>query len=293
MVRVTEKEKLKSYYKHQPPIRFIRNKFFCAELEKLYEDKMQIICLQYAVQLLWVAEVVWIEDMRLTKSRVQDLIIDELCVDDLLKVVREYHLTYKNPWELSLVILIVLIDRLWFPDREENKYEVMRIKNASSISFAGKHYQAYCNKKLKDNFDTYAQGNFFPLPKAVFSFDLCAEEIALYAYLMHIEDRKSFTCIAKYSTIGAALKMSNNTVAKYLKSLERKGFISMYQTTVQSKTGRVQNGCMKITIEPLQPLLDRQKEREEAEFYRSLARAKAQRDIENYDRKHNRKASGE
>lgn len=289
---MTEKEKLKSYYKHQPPIRFIRNKFFCAELEKLYEDKMQIICLQYAVQLLWVAEVVWIEDMRLTKSRVQDLIIDELCVDDLLKVVREYHLTYKNPWELSLVILIVLIDRLWFPDREENKYEVMRIKNASSISFAGKHYQAYCNKKLKDNFDTYAQGNFFPLPKAVFSFDLCAEEIALYAYLMHIEDRKSFTCIAKYSTIGAALKMSNNTVEKYLKSLERKGFISMYQTTVQSKTGRVQNGCMKITIEPLQPLLDRQKEREEAEFYASLARAQAQRDIENYDRKHNRKASG-
>ena len=293
MVRVTEKEKLKSYYKHQPPIRFIRNKFFCAELEKLYEDKMQIICLQYAVQLLWVAEVVWIEDVRLSRSRVQDLIIDELSVQDLIKVVREYHLTYKNPWELSLVILIVLIDRLWFPDREENKYEVMRIKNASSISFAGKHYQAYCNKKLKDNFDTYAQGNFFPLPKAVFNFDLCAEEIALYAYLMHIEDRKTFTCIAKYSTIGAALKMSNNTVAKYLKSLERKGFISMYQTMVQSKMGRVQNGCMKITIEPLQPLLDRQKEREEAEFYASLARAQVQRDIENYDRKHNRKASGE
>ncbi len=290
---MTEKEKLKSYYKHQPPIRFIRNKFFCAELEKLYEDKMQIICLQYAVQLLWVAEVVWIEDTRLTKSRVQDLIIDELTVDDLLKVVREYQLTYKNPWELSLVILIVLTNRLWFPDKVENKYEVMRIKNASSISFAGKHYQAYCNKKLKDNFDTYAQGNFFPLPKAVFGFDLCAEEIALYAYLMHIEDRKTFTCIAKYSTIGAALKMSNNTVAKYLKYLECKGFISMYQTTVQSKTGRVQNGCMKITVEPLQPLLDRQKEREEAEFYASLARAQAQRNIENYDKKHPRKASGE
>ena len=290
---MTEKEKLKSYHKYKPPLRFIKNKFFGTEHENLYEDKIQILYLQYAVQLLWGAEVVWIEDVRLSRSRVQDLIIDELCVDDLLKVVREYHLTYKNPWELSLVILIVLIDRLWFPDREENKYEVMRIKNASSISFAGKHYQAYCNKKLKDNFDTYAQGNFFPLPKAVFSFDLCAEEIALYAYLMHIEDRKTFACIAKYSTIGAALKMSNNTVAKYLKSLERKGFISMYQTTVQSKTGRVQNGCMKITIEPLQPLLDRQKEREEAEFYASLARVQAQRDIENYDRKHNRKASGE
>jgi len=225
---VTDKEKLKSYYKYKPPLRFIKNKFFGTEHENLYEDKIQILYLQYAVQLLWGAEVVWIEDVRLSRSRVQDL-----------------------------VILVVLINRLWFSDREENKYEVMRIKNASSISFAGKHYQAYCNKKLKDNFNTYAQGNFFPLPKAVFNFDLCAEEIALYAYLMHIEDRKTFTCIAKYSTIGAALKMSNNTVAKYLKSLERKGFISMYQTMVQSKTGRVQNGCMKITIEPLQPLLDR------------------------------------
>ena len=290
---MTEKEKLKSYYKYKPPLKFIKNKFFSGELKNLYEDNVQILYLQYALQILWVAEVVWIEDVRLSRSRVQDLIMDELSVQDLIKVVQQYQLTYKNPWEQALVVLIVLINRLWFSDREENKYEVMRIKNASSISFAGKHYQAYCNKKLKDNFDTYAQGNFFPLPKAVFNFDLCAEEIALYAYLMHIEDRKTFACIAKYSTIGAALKMSNNTVAKYLKSLERKGFISMYQTTVQSKTGRVQNGCMKITIEPLQPLLDRQKEREEAEFYKSLARVQAQRDIENYDRKHNRKASGE
>ena len=290
---MTDKEKLKSYYKYKSPLRFIRNKFFGAECENLYTDKMQMIYLQYALQLLWVAEVVWIEDIRLGRSRVQDLIIDELTVQDLIKVVRQYKLTYKNPWEMALVILVVLINRLWFSDREENKYEVMRIKNASSISFAGKHYQAYCNKKLKDNFDTYAQGNFFPLPKAVFGFELCAEEIALYAYLMHIEDRKTFTCIAKYSTIGAALKMSNNTVAKYLKSLESKGFISMYQTTVQSKTGRVQNGCMKITIEPLQPLIDRQREREEAEFYASLARAQAQRNIENYDKKHPRKASGE
>ena len=290
---MSEKEKLKSYYKYKPPLRFIKNKFFGTEHENLYGDKIQILYLQYAVQLLWVAEVVWIEDVRLSRSRVQDLIIDELTAEDLIKVVQQYKLTYKNPWEQALVILVVLINRLWFPDREENKYEVMRIKNASSISIAGKRYQAYCNKKLKDNFDTYAQGIFFPLPKAVFNFDLCAEEIALYAYLMHIEDRKTFACIAKYSTIGAALKMSNNTVAKYLKSLESKGFISMYQTTVQSKTGRVQNGCMKITIEPLQPLLDRQKEREEAEFYKSLARAQAQRNIENYDKKHSRKASGE
>ena len=216
---VSDKEKLKSYYKYKPPLRFIKNKFFGGELKNLYDDKIQIPCLQYALQLLLVAEVVWIEDVRLSRSRLQDFIIDELTAEDLVKVVHQYKLTYRNPWEMALVVLIVLVNRLWFPDREENKYEVMRIKNASSISFAGKHYQAYCNKKLKDNFDTYAQGNFFPLPKAVLNFALCAEEIALYAYLMHIEDRKTFTCISKYSTIGAALNMSNNPVATYLNSL--------------------------------------------------------------------------
>ena len=67
---MTDKEKLKSYYKYKPPIRFIKNKFFGTEYENLYEDKNQILCLQYALQLLWVVEVAWIEDVRLSRSRV-------------------------------------------------------------------------------------------------------------------------------------------------------------------------------------------------------------------------------
>lgn len=55
-MRVTDKKKLKSYYKYKPPLRFIRNKFFAAELKNLYEDNVQILCLQYALQFLWVAE---------------------------------------------------------------------------------------------------------------------------------------------------------------------------------------------------------------------------------------------
>lgn len=71
---MTDKEKLKSYYKYKPPLRFIKNKFFGAEYENLYEDKIQILCLLYALQLLWVAEVVWIEDVRLSRSRVRILL---------------------------------------------------------------------------------------------------------------------------------------------------------------------------------------------------------------------------
>ena len=96
---MTDKEKLKSYYKYKPPLRFIKNKFFGAEYENLYEDKIQILCLLYALQLLWVAEVVWIEDVRLSRSRVQDLIMDELTAQDLIKVVQQYKLTYKSQWE--------------------------------------------------------------------------------------------------------------------------------------------------------------------------------------------------
>jgi hypothetical protein len=59
----------------------------------------------------------------------------------------------------------------------------------------------------------------------------------------------------------------------------------MYQTIVQDRSGRVQNGCMRIRIEPLQPLIDKQKEREEAKFYKGIAKSRLQKNIENHDKK--------
>ena len=38
------------------------------------------------------------------------------------------------------------------------------------------------------------QGNYFILPNEIFNMDLTAGEIALYAFLMRMEDRKTFTC---------------------------------------------------------------------------------------------------
>ena len=35
------------------------------------------------------------------------------------------------------------------------------------------------------------QGNYFMLPNEIFNMDLTAEEIALYAFLMRMEDRKN------------------------------------------------------------------------------------------------------
>ena len=56
-------------------------------------------------------------------------------------------------------------------------------------------------------------GNFFPLPNDIFNLDLCAGEIALYSFLMRMEDRKTYSCYPSFKTIG-------NDSVESLKTLE-------------------------------------------------------------------------
>ena len=63
--------------------------------------------------------------------------------------------------------------------------------------------------------------------------------------------------------------MSKNTVKKYVQSLERKGFIYTEPTKVKTKDGRVHNGSLLYTIQPIKPI-------EEAYFERKIAIANAQ-----------------
>ena len=124
-----------------------------------------------------------------------------------------------------------------------------------------KYNYSYNNKR--DN-----PGDFFPMPKAVFRLGLDYGEIALLAFLMYCEDRKTFTCHPSYTTIGSALGMSNNTVKKYVDSLERKGFIYTEPTMVRTRDGRAHNGSLQYTLQPIKPL-------EEAYFEQQLREAEA------------------
>ena len=56
--------------------------------------------------------------------------------------------------------------------------------------------------------------NYFPLPNEIFCLELSAGEIAVYAYLMYCEDRKTFQCHPSYRTIGRAVGSSRNTIKK-------------------------------------------------------------------------------
>lgn len=58
--------------------------------------------------------------------------------------------------------------------------------------------------------------NYFPLPNEIFTLGLSAGEIAVYAYLMRCEDRKTNQCHPSYATIGKAVGMSRNTVKKHV-----------------------------------------------------------------------------
>ena len=98
--------------------------------------------------------------------------------------------------------------------------------------------------------------NYFPLPNEIFSLNLCSGEIAVYAYLMYCEDRKTFQCHPSYKTIGRALKMSRNTVRKYVKSLEEKRLITTEPSSVTLESGKKQNGNLVYTVLPIQEAVE-------------------------------------
>ena len=100
------------------------------------------------------------------------------------------------------------------------------------------------------------RGKYFPMPKIIFQLGLNANEIAILAYLMYLENRKTYQCHPSYASIGEACGLSVNTVRKYVDSLARKGFIATEPTKVKTRDGRSHNGSLLYTIMPIQPIVD-------------------------------------
>lgn len=84
--------------------------------------------------------------------------------------------------------------------------------------------------------------NTFPFPNEIFILGLCPGELAVYSCLLCCANRKTGQCWPSYKVIGKAVGMAENTVAKYVRSLERKGLIHTEPTTVTSKRTRRKNG---------------------------------------------------
>ena len=97
--------------------------------------------------------------------------------------------------------------------------------------------------------------DFFPLPNVIFDLGLTAEEIAIYAFLMRCEDRRSYTCYPSFKTIGKAIGKSKNTEIKYVRMLEDKGLIYSHPTFVVTKAG-ARNGNLMFAIAPIRNAMD-------------------------------------
>ena len=110
------------------------------------------------------------------------------------------------------------------------------------------------------------QGNYFMLPNEIFNMDLSTGEIAVYAFLMRMEDRKTFQCYPSFETfqcypsfetIGKAVGMgSKNTVMKYVRMLEEKELIETEHTVVEHRDGTLKNGNLMYKILPIKQAVD-------------------------------------
>jgi len=121
---------------------------------------------------------------------------------------------------------------------------------------------------------------FFMLPNAVFELGLHVYELAIYAYLLRVEDRTTYQCIVSYPTIADKLGISVNTVAKYVGLLEEHGLIATERTNVITRDGLKRNGCLRYTILPIQMAIDQFYERQLAELEQAAAQQRARRQAE-------------
>lgn len=132
--------------------------------------------------------------------------------------------------------------------------------------------------------------DYFPLPNEIFCLGLSSGEIAVYAYLLYRENRKTFQCHPSFRTIGNALNMSRNTVSKYVKRLKEKQLIRTEPTDIRTTSGVKRNGNLLYTVLPIEQAKSLYFEQQLQRAICQQAHEKAVRKLEQYDRQKKREA---
>ena len=117
-----------------------------------------------------------------------------------------------------------------------------------------------------------SHGNFFSLPNEIFLLGLNAGELAVYSFLRRCENRKTHQCWPSVKTIGQAVRMSENTVRKYIHQLEERGLIASEPTTVTTKSSGRRNGNLLFTLSPIGEVIDEYYDQQMAVLEQTAAR---------------------
>ena len=129
--------------------------------------------------------------------------------------------------------------------------------------------------------------HYYLVPNEVFNLGLSSHEIAVYNYLLRCEDRRTYQCHPSYRTIGRAVQLSENTVRKYVTSLEEKGLIRTEPSTIITKDGRVRNGSLIYNIRPIQEALEQNYQRQFRQAEESVERARVQKRLTELEQRSN------
>ena len=124
--------------------------------------------------------------------------------------------------------------------------------------------------------------NYFPMPNEIFNFGLRAGEIALYAFLLKCEDRKTFKCWPSYKTICKALSISKNTVRNYIDKLCEKQLIEIEYTYVYTKDGEKRNGNLMYKIRLIQEAINYDFEKQLEKNAIELKKAELEKKFQEY-----------
>ena len=117
---------------------------------------------------------------------------------------------------------------------------------------------------------TKSRGNCFTVPNLIYNLDLSMGALAVYGFLLRLEDRKpgkdQYTCHPSYATTASAIKRSTRSVAKYVQELVEAGLILTEPTSVTTKDGRKWNGNLRYIIRPIRCAVDLYNERQLAKL---------------------------
>ena len=125
--------------------------------------------------------------------------------------------------------------------------------------------------------------NFFPLPNEIFSLGLSSGAPAVYSYLLYCEDRRTYQCWLSYRSIGKAVRMSVNTVRKYVAELEERGLVVTESTSVTTRDGRKRNGTLRYTILPIQNAVDLHNQRQLHLLEETVERMRVRKKLEDHE----------
>ena len=117
-----------------------------------------------------------------------------------------------------------------------------------------------------------SHGTFFSLPNEIFLWGLSSGAFAVYSFLRRCEDRKTRQCWPSIKTIGQAVRMSENTVRKYIRQLEEGRLIASEPTEVITKSSGRRNGNLLFTLSPIGEVIDQHYDRQLEELKLSTER---------------------